>query len=104
MTTEDMIEEFISQGMCAYKKLNRNTPEGKSLEQHHPVTIEGYTFSCWREYAVYKTAEFIKSKIPEGYIEVELDGNNSSISVEISDLEQRKLNGIMFSYLKKISA
>ena len=56
MTTEDLLEALISSGVKAYKKLNKNTPEGRKLNRHESVAIEGVEFTCWREYAVYKTA------------------------------------------------
>ena len=41
MTTEDLLEALISSGVKAYKKLNKNTPEGRKLNRHENVTIEG---------------------------------------------------------------
>ena len=40
MTTEDLLEALISSGVKAYKKLNKNTPEGRKLNRHENVTIE----------------------------------------------------------------
>lgn len=99
MTTEEMIEEYISKGVKAYKKLNRNTPEGRKLERKEPVTIEGIEFSCWREYATYKVAECIHETLPEVKIDVELDGNNSTIQIEVDKQEQRTLNHRMYKFL-----
>lgn len=101
MTTEDFIEDLISMGVKAYRKLNKNTVEGRKLSRHETVTIEGYEFTGWREYATFKTGEYIKSVLPESNIEVTLDGNNSTISVEMSNEEQQLLNNKMYIFLKK---
>lgn len=99
MTTEDIIEELIQQGVKAYKKLNGNTQEGKMLTKHKPIQIEGIEFSCWREYSVYKTAEYLRDLLPEIPIEVELDGNNTVLKIEVSVKEQQKINSILYSFL-----
>ena len=99
MTTEELIETYIQQGMCAYKKLNRNSPEGRKLERHEAVTIEGIEFSCWREYAVYKVAECIHDALPDVKLEVELDGNSSALMLEITEDEQKKLDKKMSDFL-----
>ena len=101
MTTEDLLEELISAGVKAYKKLNKNTPEGKKLNRHESVTIEGVEFTCWREYAVYKTAEYIAEIIPPEQVEVTLDGNSSVIEVTCDDKEQQEINSKLYLFLKK---
>lgn len=101
MTTEDMIEVFIEKGTFAYKKLNKNTKEGMKLYRHEKVEIEGQVFTCFREYAIYKMGEFLKENLPEAYVEVTLDGNDSTILLEVSDEEQQKVNTKMYSYLKE---
>ena len=101
MTTEDLIEELISSGAKAYKKLNKNTPEGRKLDRHESVAIEGVEFTCWREYAVYKTAEYISEVIPPKQIEVTLDGNDSVLTVICDDAEQQEINRKLYLFLKK---
>ena len=101
MTTEDMIEVFIEKGTSAYKKLNKNTKEGMKLYRHEKVEIEGQLFTCFREYATYKMVEFLKENLPEAYVEVTLNGNDSTILLEVSDEEQQKVNAKMYSYLKE---
>lgn len=101
MTTEDMIEVFLEKGTWAYKKLNKNTKEGMKLYRHEKVEIEGQVFTCFREYATYKMSEFLKENLPEAYVEVTLNGNDSTILLEVSDEEQQKVNAKMYSYLKE---
>ena len=101
MTTEDILEVLIQEGMKAYKKLNRNTPTGRKLSRKEPVEIEGITFSCWREYAVYKTAEYLKDLMPAVSLTVELDGNDTVIQLEVTSDEQREINRRLYSFLKK---
>ena len=102
MTTEDLIEEFIDKGIVAYKKLNRNSPEGIKLFRKEPVVIQGVEFSCWREWTCFKMAEYLHDTIPEMYVECNLDGNNSNIVIEVDDKQQQKLNTAMYSYLKTL--
>lgn len=101
MTTEDLLEALISSGVKAYKKLNKNTPEGRKLNRHESVTIEGVEFTCWREYAVYKTAEYIAEIIPPEQVEVTLDGNNSVLKITCDDNEQQDINRKLYLFLKK---
>lgn len=101
MTTEDLVETLIQEGVNAYKKLYLNTPEGTKLQRKIPVTIQGVEFSCWREYAVYKSAEWIQELLPDVQTTVYLEGNDSTIKLEVSSEEQQKLNGILYSFLKK---
>ena len=101
MTTEDMIEAFIKAGVDAYKKLNKNSVEGRKLYRHEKVTIEGYEFTCWREYATYKMGEYIKDTLPDCNVEIVLDGNDSTLKIEVTDAEQEKLNRLMFLFLQE---
>lgn len=103
MTTEDLIEELISSGIKAYKKLNKNTPEGRKLDRHENVTIEGVEFTYWREYAVYKTAEYISEIIPPKQVEVTLDGNDSVLTIICDEEEQLEINRKLYLFLKKSS-
>lgn len=101
-TTEDMVEAFIDVGTWAYKKLNRGTYEGNCLERHIPVKIDGdITFSCWREYTIYKFANLVRETVPDAQVEVTFDGNDSSIQLGLSEEEQGKLNGRIFSLFRE---
>lgn len=101
MTTEDLLEGLISSGVKAYKKLNKNTSEGRKLNRHESVIIEGVEFTCWREYAVYKTAEYLSEVIPPKQVEVMLDGNNSVITITCDDKEQQEINRKLYLFLTK---
>lgn len=101
MTTEDLLEELISAGVKAYKKLNKNTTEGRKLNRHESVIIEGMEFTCWKEYSIYKTAEYISKIIPPEQVEVTIDGNNSVITITCDDKEQQEINLKLYQFLKK---
>jgi len=103
MTTEDMIEEFIQLAMKAYKKNSKGSVEARKLDRHESVMIQGQEFSYWREYVVYKMAEYIHKIIPDAKIEVLLDGNDSAIKIELNNFEQQKLNRQMHLFLQKIN-
>lgn len=103
MTTEDMIETFISEGIRAYKKNSGDCFEARRLNRHESVVIEGQEFKCWREYVIYRMAEYICKIIPEAKVEIVLDGNDSTIKIELNNFEQQKLNRKMFLFLQKIN-
>lgn len=101
VTTTDLIETFITEAVRALKKNHRHQKEGRMLDRHEPVVLDGYTYTTWREFATHATAEHIQQVLPDADISVTLDGNNSSIELSLSDEEQRTLNGSLFSFLKK---
>lgn len=102
MTTEELIEVFISEGVDAYKKNSGDCLEARKLNRHEPVIVDGHEFRYWREYAVYRMAEYIGEIIGDS-VEVELNGNDSTIKVELDDAQQKKLNREMFLFLRKIN-
>lgn len=102
MTTSDMIETFVSVGMKAFKKLYKDTAEGRKLDRHEAVVVNGNEFTYWREYTVYKMGEYIRDILPEADIIVELEGNDSTIRIEnVSDDDVQKLNRMMYLFLEK---
>jgi hypothetical protein len=101
MTTGDLVESFINEAVWALKKNHRGQLEGRMLDRHEPVEIDGYTYTTWREFATHGTAEHIRHVLPDADIQVVLDGNNSCIELALTDEEQRKLNSSLFVFLKK---
>ena len=101
MTTTDLIETFVDEAVRALKKNHRGQLEGRKLDRHEPVELDGYTYTTWREFAVHATAEHIQQVLPDADVAVTLDGNNSTIELSLSDEEQRTLNSSLFVFLKK---
>lgn len=101
MTTADLIETFITEAVRALKKNHRHQKEGRMLDRHEPVVLDGYTYTTWRAFAVHATAEHIQQVLPDADVAVTLDGNNSTIELSLSDEEQRTLNSSLFVFLKK---
>ena len=101
MTTTDLIETFITEAVRALKKNHRHQKEGRMLDRHEPVVLDGYTYTTWREFAVHATAEHIQQVLPDADISVTLDGNNSVIDLSLNEEEQQKLNSSLFVFLKK---
>lgn len=102
MTTEDMIERFIEEGVRAYKRNWEGSTEKSRINMHLPITFCGQEFRYWREIAVYKVGEQIHDFMPSAQVDVYIDGNDSYISVELTDEEQRKLNGKMADFFRKL--
>ena len=101
MTTEDMIERIIDLSYRKYKKISKGCKEYDLLNRKIPVVIDGIEFTGWREYVCYKVCEFIKNKIPEAELELELNGNDSIIALEMNDEEKQKLNNKLFVLIKE---
>lgn len=101
MTTEEIIETFIEEGVAAYKKNYKNTILYRALQRHDDFIYEGQTFNYFRELSVYKTGQWIKEILPDVSVEVNLSGNESNIQLEISDEDLRKLTTRLYSFLKK---
>lgn len=104
MTTEELIEKIIDVSYPIYKKHSRGSIEALKLDRKEEVIIDGITFTCWREYICYKVSEYLKEKCPEAHVELELDGNNSIIQIEVSDSQQQTLNQKMYKFLKENNA
>lgn len=102
MTTEELLEKLIDQGIRAYKKNNRSKLWGRKLDRHETVTIDGMDFSCWKELAVYYAGDCIMDNLPNANVEVTLDGNNSTLFVEIDDSEQEKLDHFLTEFFNKV--
>lgn len=100
MTTEEMIEEIIEYVYPIYKKHSKGCIEALKLDRKEEVEIDGTVFSCWREYVCFKVAEYIKEKCPEAHVDLELNGNQTSIQLEIDNDQQQKLNACMNNFLK----
>lgn len=88
MTTEDMIKQIYEYSYKAYK-YSRKCPEGIKLDRKEPVEIDGQIFTCWKEYVMFRVAQYLQDKVPYATVEVSLDGNNSNIELTCSDDEQK---------------
>lgn len=104
MTTEDLIEQFIQAGVKAYKIILKGTEKYDRLNRHLPVDIDGQEVNYWREYGVYTMSIYLHNLLPDSHLECTLDGNDSSISIELTDEQQRFLNGKLYEFLKKNNA
>lgn len=95
--TEMLIEE-ISRIM---KKKYSNTKVYRMLQRHDVFKHDGYEFTSWKELSVYKAGQWITETIPSIKVEVELDGNDSSLKIEADDEDLRKLSSNLFVLLRK---
>ena len=101
MTTEEIIGKFLEVGYHAFKTHTaKRSPEIMKLLRHESVIIEGTEYNYLQELVVVKTAEHIRSIIPDCEIEVVLDGNDSTLNLELTEEEKRRLTGSLYSFLK----
>lgn len=101
MELDDLIELFIQYGIKAYKKMYRSYLEGRALDRHETVIIHDVEFNYWRELSVYKMAEYLQELTPTLKVEVNLDGNNSNMKIEINDDDYTALTEALTSFLKE---
>lgn len=102
MTTEELVETFMQAGREALMKHTSNRcPEIRKLIRKEPVMIDGNEYNCLQELVVYKVAEEIRNILPECEIEVILDGNDSTLSMALTDGEREKLTSFMYVFLHK---
>ena len=63
------------------------------LDRKEPVTINGIEYRGWSELVVVNMSKLIQEYCPDADIEVELDGNESMLSVSnLTDDDERVLN------------
>ncbi|MBB5227405.1 hypothetical protein DYE50_01280 [Treponema ruminis] len=102
MTTEDLIQSFIDAGRHAFTSHTaKRSPEIRKLIRHEKVVIDGHEYNCLQELVVVKTAEHIRNILPDCELEVELDGNNSTLNVELTQDEKQKLTSALYVFLKE---
>lgn len=92
MNIEELIEYTIDKGVQAYKKNLRHKRFGRYLDRHQPVKLRGVDteFRYWREMAVYMMGDYILEVVPTAKVEVCLDGNDSTIKIELDGDEQEQ--------------
>lgn len=99
--TEEESERIISRLMIvgneAYKKnFRKYCPKlSRMLDRHETVEIEGQEYTCWRELVVVNMAKIIAEYCPDIEIEINLDGNNSTISAILSDRDEEVMKNII---------
>lgn len=102
MTTEDMLEGITMRVMKAYKRHSHDSKIGQKLNRHEVVDLDGTEVSYWREYTVYKMAEFVKDLDSSIKVDVYLDGNNSTLQLEMDDKQQQSFNAKMYDLIKRL--
>lgn len=101
MTTSEMIEELIQLSYRSYKRQSKGCLEASRLDRKQPTVIDGITFTCWHEYVCYKVCQYIKSKIPDAEVSLELCGNDSTVGVVLDDREEEAINRRMYRLIKE---
>lgn len=105
MSTEEMIEAVIQDGVDVYRHDYRNTKFGSRISRHEPVMIDGIEINYWRELAIYKTGKYLQQICPTVLVDIELDGNNSSIKIMINDdQDEKRIMNVLQNFLESIDA
>lgn len=93
MNEETIIEKLLDKAHRCYKKaFSQHCPTiGRMLDRKQPVEINGIEYTCWRELVVATCGNIINDYCPDAEVEVELDGNNSTILVKTMSDEDEKV-------------
>ena len=103
MTTEELIEAFMDAGLKAFKSERKRSSDARKLDRHETIELppDGVKVSCWREFVAYKMAEWIQETVPTCTVELELAGNDTVLSVEATEEENKKLAAELDGFLRK---
>lgn len=93
MDNENIIDKLIDKAYRCYKKAFREhcPTVGRMLDRKEPVEIKGIEYTCWNELVVATCGNIINDYCPNAEVEVELDGNNSSLKVNLLSEEDEKV-------------
>ena len=74
------------------------------LQPGNPVHVLPHPASCmkvsyWREFVAYKMAEWIQETVPTCTVELELAGNDTTLTVELTDEERKLLSDKLDGFL-----
>lgn len=94
MPEEEIIELLlIKANACYIRVFRKNCPRiARMLDRKETVTIQGQEYKCWTELIVTTCGKIINDFCPDAEVEIELDGNNSSIHAKLSDKDIEILN------------
>lgn len=99
--TERLIEEFMEAGLKAFKSERIRSSEARKLDRHETIELppDGVKVSYWREFVAYKMAEWIQETVPACTVELELAGNDTTLTVELTDEERKLLSDELDGFL-----
>lgn len=99
--TERLIEEFMEAGTKAFKSERKKSSEARKLDRHETIELppDGVKVSYWREFVAYKMAEWIQETVPTCTVELELAGNDTTLTVELTDEERKLLSDKLDGFL-----
>lgn len=94
MTDEKIIEKLLEKANICYKHaFRKQCPRiARMLDRKETVTLNGQDYNCWTELIVTTCGRIINDYCPDAEVEVELDGNNSSLHAILSDKDEEVLS------------
>lgn len=93
MTDEKIIEKLLEKANICYKRaFRKQCPRiARMLDRKETVTLNGQDYNCWTELIVTTCGSIINDYCPDAEVEIELDGNNSSLHAILSDKDEEVL-------------
>lgn len=93
MTDDKIIEQLLIKANDCYKKQLRKRCPGlsRALDRHEEIELLGEKITCWRELIVLTCGNIINDFCPDAEVEVNLDGNDSSLLVKVMSFEDEKV-------------
>lgn len=97
MNNEIIIEKLLDKAFKCYKRaFVRNCPMvARMLDRKEPVEIDGTEYTCWRELIIVTCGNIINDYCPDAEIEVEMNGNDSTIKAVLSDADEKILQTVI---------
>lgn len=94
MTDETIIEKLLDKAYICYKREFRRRCPGiaRMLDRKEKVELNGQVYNCWSELIVTTCGQIIADYCPDAEVEVELDGNDSTLHAVLTDKDEEVLN------------
>lgn len=99
-----LLDDFITLGVKAYKRLLRSELLGRRLDRKEPVDVDGHVLTGWFEYTVYRLAQWVQDVLPDADVQANLDGVCSVLEVSATTAELKVLRSALNSQFAEFRA
>lgn len=102
MTSETILTTLIDKAYFYYKKnFRKYCPSvARLLDRKKPVEFNGIEYHCWKEVVIHNLSNLIQEYFPDIEIEVELNNNDSCMTLNITPEEEQAINSKIYPMIK----